>query len=210
VRPVALVGLAAIIAVAIEVAVFVAVVKLVGLPWALAALIVLSVVGGWLVPRQGIRAWRRFRAAAAAGNPPGRQVTDGLVGLIGALLLAVPGFVSALAGMALLVPPLRWYARDRLERSVERRTSSAVAGNLFGPRQVRVRRGRASRSAGRGAGPTGQPPVAEPAEPTGPTGPTEPIEPTRPSTAEPTRPGPAQAPPAIEGEVIEGEIIDKP
>jgi UPF0716 protein FxsA len=200
VRPVALVGIAAIIAVAIEVAVFVAVVKLVGLPWALAALIVLSVVGGWLVPRQGIRAWRRFRAAAAAGNPPGRQVTDGMVGLIGALLLAVPGFVSALAGVALLVPPLRWYARDRLERSVERRTSSAVAGNLFGPRQVRVRRGRAaSRStgpeAGPGADPTAQPPVAEP---------------TGSTTAEPTRPGPAQPPPAIEGDVIEGEIIDKP
>ncbi len=156
-RPVALVGLAAIVVVAVEVAVFIGVVKLVGLPWALAALLALCVIGGWLVPRQGIRAWRRFRAAAEAGNPPGRQVTDGLVGLIAALLLAVPGFVSAVVGAALLVPPLRWYARDRLERSVERRTSSAVAGNLFGPRRVRVRRGRAG-------GPTTEP-MAEPEPP---------------------------------------------
>lgn len=140
-RRVPLVGLAAVVMAVVEIAVLVAVVKLVGLPWALAALLALSVLGGWLVPRQGIRAWRRFRAAAEAGQPPGRQVTDGLVGLIGALLLAVPGFVSALAGAALLVPPLRRYARSRIERSVERRISSAAAGNLFGPRRVRAQRG---------------------------------------------------------------------
>ncbi len=143
-RRVPLVGLAAVVTAAVEVVVFVAVVKLVGLPWALAALLALSVLGGWLVPRQGVRAWRRFRVATEAGQPPGRQVTDGLVGLIGALLLAVPGFVSALAGAALLVAPLRRYARDRIERSVERHTSSAVAGNLFGPRRVRARRGPAA------------------------------------------------------------------
>jgi UPF0716 protein FxsA len=173
VRPFALVGIATVVVVAVEVAVFVGVVKLIGLPWALAALVALCLVGGWLVPRQGIRAWRRFRVAAQAGTPPGRQVTDGLIGLIGALLLAVPGFVTAVVGVALLVPPLRWYARDRLERSVERRTSSAVAGNLFGPRRVRVRRGRTD-------GPTtGQPPMAEP---------------------EPPR---SEPPPTIEGEIID-------
>jgi UPF0716 protein FxsA len=147
----------------VEVVVFVAVVKLVGLPWALAALLALSVLGGWLVPRQGVRAWRRFRVAAEAGQPPGRQVTDGLVGLIGALLLAVPGFVSALAGAALLVPPLRRYARGRIERSVERRTSSAVAGNLFGPRRARAWRGPAS-----GTQPSGTAPASEPTQAAGP------------------------------------------
>jgi UPF0716 protein FxsA len=135
-----LIGLAAIALVAAEIAVFVAVVEWVGSAWALALLIAVSVVGGWLVPRQGIRAWRRFRAEAEAGRPPGRQATDGLVGLIAALLLAVPGFVTGAAGALLFVPPVRWAARGRLERSVQRRTSSAVAGDLFGPRRVRVRR----------------------------------------------------------------------
>jgi UPF0716 protein FxsA len=141
-RPVPMIGLAVIVTVAVEIAVFVAVVKLIGLPWALGLLLAVSVLGSWLVPRQGLRAWRRFRVAAAEGRPPGRQVTDGLVGLIGALLIAVPGFVTDVVGAALLLPPLRWYARDRVERSVERRTSPLVAGNLFGPRRVRVRRRR--------------------------------------------------------------------
>jgi UPF0716 protein FxsA len=151
-----LIGLAVIVTAVVEVAVFVTVAKIIGLPWALAVLLAVSALGGWLVPRQGVRAWRRFQAAAAAGRPPGRQVTDGLVGLIGAALLAVPGFVSALLGAALLAPPLRWYARDRLERSVERHTSPTLAGNLFGPRRVRVRRGRA------GAQPPTQPPTQPP------------------------------------------------
>ncbi|HEV7897510.1 MAG TPA: FxsA family protein [Planosporangium sp.] len=145
-RRVPLIGLTMIVTVVVEIAVFVAVARLIGLPWAVGALVAVSLLGGWLAPRQGVRAWRRFRAAAAEDRPPGRQVTDGLVGLVGALLLAVPGFVTGLLGAALLVPPLRRYARDRIERSVERRTSPTLAGNLFGPRRVRVRRGRASTS----------------------------------------------------------------
>jgi len=134
-----LIGLAVIVTVIVEITLFVAAVRLVGVAWALGALLALSVLGGWLVPKQGVRAWRRFRRAVEAGHPPGRQVTDGLVGLVGALLLAVPGFLTALVGAALLTPPLRRIAGDRIERAVERRMSSAAAGNLFGPRRVRVR-----------------------------------------------------------------------
>ncbi|MCW2640614.1 MAG: FxsA cytoplasmic rane protein [Dactylosporangium sp.] len=143
-RRVPLIGLAVIGTVVVEIAVFVAVARSVGWAWAFAALLAVSALGGWLVPRQGVRAWRRFQAAAAEDHAPGRQVTDGLVGLIGALLLAVPGFVTGLLGAALFAPALRSYARDRVERSVERHTSPTLAGNLFGPRRVRVRRTRAS------------------------------------------------------------------
>ncbi|MET8468065.1 FxsA family protein, partial [Micromonospora zamorensis] len=68
-------------------------------------------------------------------------VTDGLVGLAGALLLAVPGLVSGLVGLLLLVPPVRRLARAGVRRATERRVSSMVAGDLFGPRTVRVRQG---------------------------------------------------------------------
>jgi UPF0716 protein FxsA len=153
-----LVGLAAIAIIVVEIAVFVGAVKLVGLFWAIGAVVVLSLMGAWLVPRQGIRAWRRFRQAAQAGTPPGGQATDGLIGLIGALLLAVPGFVTALIGAALLMPPLRRYARGRLDRSVQRRMSAVMAGDLFGPRRVRVRR---TRSGYQPAGPVPDQPARD-------------------------------------------------
>jgi UPF0716 protein FxsA len=88
-----------------------------------------------------MRAWRGFRGAVDGGQPPGRQVTDGLVGLGGALLLAIPGLVSGVAGLLLMVPPVRRLVRHRVQRATERRVSSVMAGDLFGPRRVRVRRG---------------------------------------------------------------------
>ncbi|HET6533161.1 MAG TPA: FxsA family protein [Actinoplanes sp.] len=124
-----------------EIAVFVAVVHAIGAGWTLLLLAATSVLGLMLVRREGIRGWRSFRAAAEAGRPPGRQVSDSLVGLFGALLLALPGLISSVAGLLLVLPPVRGLARYAVERATERQVSAAVAGDLFGPRRVRVRRG---------------------------------------------------------------------
>lgn len=171
---------------ALEVAALVAVAKLVGLSWTLLLLVALSVLGGWLLRREGVRAWRRFRTAAQSG-PPGRHATDGVVGLGGALLLAVPGFVTAALGLFLLLPPVRVLARRGVQHLAERRLSSAAAGDLFGPRRVKVRRGSPrpgpapSATGGAAAGPATDLPVRGPAAP-----------------------GPPPAPPSV----IEGEVVD--
>ena len=135
------VPLALLTGVVLELAVFVLVGRAVGFGAAVLLVFAASLLGLVLLRREGMRAWRGFRVAAQAGQPPGRQVTDGLVGLLGALLLAVPGLVSGLVGLLLLVPPLRNVARAGVQRAAERRVSSMVAGDLFGPRRVRVRRG---------------------------------------------------------------------
>ncbi|MER5334263.1 FxsA family protein [Micromonospora sp. NPDC002717] len=135
------VPLGLLLAVLLELAVFVVVGRAIGFGSALLAVFAVSLLGLVLLRREGMRAWRGFRAAAEAGQPPGRQVTDGLVGLVGALLLATPGLVSGLVGLLLLVPPVRRLARGGVQRAAERRVSSMVAGDLFGPRRVRVRRG---------------------------------------------------------------------
>ena len=124
-----------------EIVVFVAVVHALGAAWALLLLSFVSLAGMALLRREGIRGWRRFRAAADEGRPPGPQVSNSLVGLLGALLLALPGFVTGVAGLLLLLPPGRTLARHGVERFTERRIDAAVAGDLFGPRRVKVRRG---------------------------------------------------------------------
>ncbi|MFG1780224.1 FxsA family protein [Micromonospora sp. NPDC049051] len=135
------VPLALLAAVLLELVVFVAVGRAIGFGSALLVVFALSLLGLVLLRREGMRAWRGFKVSAQAGQPPGRQVTDGLVGLLGALLLALPGLLSGLVGMLLLVPPVRRLARHGVQRAAERRVSSMVAGDLFGPRRVRVRRG---------------------------------------------------------------------
>ena len=138
-RGLALLPLGLLLLAVAEILVFIAVVHALGAGWALLIIAAASVAGLVLLRREGIRGWRSFRAAAEAGRPPGPQVSNSLVGLLGALLLAVPGFISAAAGLLLVLPPGRSLARRGVERAAERRLSSAVAGDLFGPRHVRVR-----------------------------------------------------------------------
>jgi UPF0716 protein FxsA len=161
-----------------EVVVFVLVVRWIGGPAAVLLALATSVLGTVLLRREGIRAWRRFRSAVEAGEPPGVRVADGLVGLVGALMLALPGFVSDALGLLLVLPPSRGLARRAVQRVAETRMTSGMAGDVFGPRRVRVRRG---------------PPHG--------------ADPTVPSQPGPTA-GPDKPPQPIEGEVVEGEIIE--
>jgi UPF0716 protein FxsA len=131
----------------LEIVVFVLVSRSVGVGWAVLLVLAASVAGVLLLRREGMRAWRRFQASARAGQPPGEQVTDGLVGLTAGLLLAVPGLLSGAVGVLLVLPPVRRLARRWVRVSAERRVSAAVAGDLFGPRRVRVRRGEPQPSA---------------------------------------------------------------
>src|SRR5690242_13002928 len=115
-RRFAVVVVAALALLAAEIAVFVLAVKVLGLVWALLLGIATCVLGGWLLKREGVRGWRRFRAAVAEGRPPGREATDGLLGLLAALLLVIPGFITDLVGAVLLAPPMRRYAGTGVRR----------------------------------------------------------------------------------------------
>ncbi|GLH99195.1 FxsA family protein [Phytohabitans aurantiacus] len=125
----------------LEIAAFVLMSQWIGFGWTLLAVAALSVLGATLLRREGMRAWRGFVAAANAGQPPGERVTDGLVGLLAGGLLTVPGFVTGVAGLLLVVPPVRAVARRGVQRWAEKRVSAVVAGDLFGPRKVNVRQG---------------------------------------------------------------------
>lgn len=121
-----------------EVVAFLLVGSVLGYALTLLVVVVASVLGVVLLRREGLRAWRGYQQAAAAGAPPGLRMTDGVIGLGGALLLAAPGLVSGAAGTLLLLPPVRGVARRWMQARVERQMSSAAAGEMFGPRRVRV------------------------------------------------------------------------
>lgn len=163
--------LAGVVTAAAEVAVFILVGHWIGWGWTLLLVLAASLAGAALLQRESVEAWRRLREAARSGRPPGGQVIEGLVGLIGALLLAVPGLLTGVVGGLLLVPPLRRLAGREVERRAERRLPSATAGDLFGPRRVRVRvrrdQPRPAEPDG-GAGPTIEGEIVGPGEPGGP------------------------------------------
>jgi UPF0716 protein FxsA len=92
-------------------------------------LILLSLpVGIWAVRSQGRPVWRRLADGIAVGRPPGREVLDGALVLIGGVLFILPGFVSDVFGALLLAPPSRAGLRRLLVRNFQGRFVQRLAG----------------------------------------------------------------------------------
>lgn len=99
----------------------------IGVGYMLLLLVVSWPLGGWALRSRGGAAWRRLSAAVSAGRSPGREVLDGVLVLIGGLLLIVPGFLSDLVGVCALLPPTRSLLRSRLARHVHGRFVTSAA-----------------------------------------------------------------------------------
>jgi len=99
-----------------ELYVFVLVSDALGFWNALGLLIVISLVGVWVVKREGLRVLSRFRQQVTAGQSPSREIADGVCILTAGALLIVPGFISDTVGALLLLPPVRALVRPRLVR----------------------------------------------------------------------------------------------
>jgi UPF0716 protein FxsA len=93
------------------------------------ALLVLScLIGVWLAKRAGLGVLRRMRQAQAEGRVPDREVADGALVLLGAMLLLFPGFISDVMGLVLLLPPTRAGIRVLALRRFARRSNIVVVG----------------------------------------------------------------------------------
>ncbi len=92
--------------------------------WTLALLIGTMVLGGWLLQREGRKAWQAMVRALASGSLPAGQTTDAVLILIGGLLLMMPGFVSDVVALLLLIRPTRHLCRLVLGRLFGRTLSS--------------------------------------------------------------------------------------
>jgi UPF0716 protein FxsA len=100
----------------------------IGVAPTIALLILVSVTGAWLVKREGLGVWARFRAQLDRGVLPTNEILDGFLILLGGALMLVPGFVTDAVGILLLVPPARALARLLLARRFTRRLERATVG----------------------------------------------------------------------------------
>lgn len=102
------------------------------------------VAGSALIKRAGRRALRKFQETVAQQQRGITPETDRSGGnaflLIAGLLLILPGLVSDLLGLVLLLPPVRTALARRAERSLERRMAAAGPGTFGGAfQQARMR-----------------------------------------------------------------------
>lgn len=93
--------------------------------WTLVVLIGTSIVGVALLKREWSRVWHSLTEVAKTGSWPAGRVTDATLVLLGGLLLILPGLISDLAGLLLLIPftrafmrsGLSWFASRTLQRA---------------------------------------------------------------------------------------------
>ena len=125
--------------VAAEVTAFVVVAGQIGFLWAIVILIAVSALGPFIVRRVGIGVLAHTQERLARGEVPTRDVLDGLLVLVGGVMICVPGFIGDGAGLLLMIGPVRHFlvrlAGHRLARRVQ-----AVRAGPWGVINVRSQR----------------------------------------------------------------------
>ena len=104
----------------------------------IALLVVMSVVGGLLLKREGARTWRAFRGALQAGRVPAAEIADGALVIVGGALMLTPGFATDVVGLLCVLPGSRQVLRRLLTGLVSRRLG--VTGLVGGAAASRLRR----------------------------------------------------------------------
>ncbi len=97
-----------------------------GGPWTLALVVVTGIAGATLARREGARAWLAVQTELAAGKLPGRELIEALLVLVAGIVLVTPGVLTDVAGLVLLVRPLRSAVVRGLERRYGKRLEAQI------------------------------------------------------------------------------------
>ncbi len=111
----------------VELALLIQIGRSIGLIWTLALVIVTGFLGAALARRHGVRAWLAIQDELRAGRVPAAALADGLLILVGGLVLLTPGLITDLFGFALLLPVTRNAFKKRLRARFERAVQTGEA-----------------------------------------------------------------------------------
>ena len=107
----------------IEIAVLVWIAGRTSLWFVLGLVIATGLLGAWLVRQQSWQTMRRISADVNRGQMPTESLTDGMLVLLAALLLIMPGVLSDVLAISLLFPPTRRMFKAFLRRRLQARAT---------------------------------------------------------------------------------------
>lgn len=98
------------------------------------SIILTAFIGAALAKREGLRVWREWQTALAEMRVPEEGITSGLLVLVGGALLIAPGVLTDIAGILLMIGPIRRVVARWVERwargYVEGARAEGAAGNV--------------------------------------------------------------------------------
>ncbi|RUV90383.1 membrane protein FxsA [Mesorhizobium sp. M1A.F.Ca.IN.022.07.1.1] len=107
----------------LEIAGFVIVGREVGALATIGLVILSTIAGSLLLRHQGFGVMARVRTEMDAGRDPSRQLAHGAMIVLAALLLIIPGFITDIVAILLLLPPMRDLAWRLLKNRIVMATS---------------------------------------------------------------------------------------
>ena len=120
----------------LELVVFVVVAEAIGFAWALTLVLASSLAGMLVLRHAGGSHIARVRVALGEGRFTALQAdSSGFLILLAGILLVIPGFITDIAGLLLLVAPLRQALGAALRRGAAPRRGDGVVD--LGPEQWR-------------------------------------------------------------------------
>jgi len=114
----------------IELVILIKVGSYIGL-WPTILIVVLTgIIGAFLARYQGFMIINKIKSEISSGKVPARELIDGLLILIGGIVLLTPGFLTDICGFFLLIPYTRnfikGFVRSHFERIVNYRTTITI------------------------------------------------------------------------------------
>jgi UPF0716 protein FxsA len=105
----------------VEIYVIIQIGQVIGAWWTIVLLVADSILGSWLVKREGGRAWRALQVALEERRMPAKELADGILILVGGILMLTPGFVLDILGALFILPFTRPIGRRVLAGLITRK-----------------------------------------------------------------------------------------
>lgn len=105
----------------IELAILVYLGTLVGVLYTILIVVTTGLLGAFLAKNEGLATFSRIRSSIERGVLPAEEIFQGVLILIGGLLLLTPGLITDLAGFAMLIPRTRKVVAKLLHSLIERK-----------------------------------------------------------------------------------------
>ena len=119
----------------LEMAILIKLGEKLGFGHTIALVVVTGILGASLAKQQGFRVFRRIQQELNSGKIPASELIDGLLILIGGIVLLTPGLLTDLFGFALLIPWLRQRLKKWLQTKFTGVISNRTAGRKPPPSQ---------------------------------------------------------------------------
>lgn len=129
---------------AIEIFTFVQVGQSIGYFVALLLLVVMTLLGSYMLRLQGLSTMRNIITTVTSGQSPTYEVMEGIMVGVSAIFLLIPGFISDLIGLSLLIPlTRRWILKMFISRKLRASTSNRnyqdVQVNIIEPEKITLK-----------------------------------------------------------------------